>query len=870
MLPCPAWETGHVLITELGVEPGHELRALHQRILAGDRALPEPPGPARLPQSARLPQPSPLAEVPRQLPAAVGCFTGRAAELAALTRVLDGRSGAATRTMVISAIGGTAGVGKTALAVEWAHQVAGEFPDGQLYVNLRGYDQGRPLTPGEALAGCLSALGVPGPRIPAEVDDRAAAYRSVLAGRRVLIVLGNVRDAEQVRPLLPGEPGCLVVVTSRDTLAGLVARDGASRVLLNVLPPGDAVALLRALIGPRVDAEPEAAARLAGLCCCLPLALRVAAELAAAQPGKSLAALAGELDSEDRLDALEAGGDQGTAVRAVFSWSYRHLTADAARTFRLAASHPGTDFGSAAVAALTGTSHQLTGRALAELTRACLLWQVGRDRYGMHDLLRAYAAELAATQDPETGRREATTRLLDHYLHTTVRAAGILFPADAPPPAAAVRAAAVRAAAVPAAAAPAGVLAAGEDVGDEPAARAWLDAERANLAAVAAYAADHEWAGHAIGLSAALFRYLDAGGLYTDALVIHGAAARGAIKSGDGAAEAGAVNNIATIHGLLGRHQEAEQYLQRALRLSREAGDQLGQLRALLNLSVIYGLMGAYLEATASCRQALGLSRVTGNRVREARALIMLGQIAIRLGLYQQAATDLVAAVEGIRAIGDLTFLTLSLISLSEAEVRQGHYHQARQHLAEATDIARQTGQDMAGADATALIGFADLREGRHQEAAQQLRLALATFHDAGVSTQEARVLCNLGELDLLLGQPAQATERYRQALTIYQRITQPSGEAEARNGLGEAALAHGELRDCRAQHQAALAIASTITTPDQQARAHEGLGDFHAASGDAAEARRHWNEALSLYVQMETPEVSRVRAKLTGPDLAG
>jgi DNA-binding SARP family transcriptional activator/tetratricopeptide (TPR) repeat protein len=831
-----------ILVEELGIEPGPDLRALHRQILTDDPALAAPSAAAGDPKVTGA-----LEAAPRQLPAAVGCFSGRDAELATLTGLLTAKPADGASAVLISAIGGTAGVGKSALAIKWAHQVAGEFPDGQLHVNLRGYDPGQPLAPGEALGGLLAALGVPGQQIPAEEAGRAAAYRSVLAGRRVLIVLDNARDPEQVRPRLPGTPGCLVLVTSRDTLAGLVARDGARRLLLDVLPLSDAMALLRALIGPRVDAEPEAAARLADLCCYLPLALRVAAELAAARPVLTLAALVGELDGQRRLDALEAGGDPSTAVRAVFSWSCRYLSPGAARAFRLAALHPGADFDSRAVAALTGSNHPAACRALAELTRACLLGRTGEDRYAMHDLLRAYAAELAAAQDPATGRREALTRLLDYYLHTARRAAGILFPAEAPAPADA----------------PGGASAAA--VTDEHAARTWLNAERENLTAVAAYASEHDWPGHAVGLSAALFRHLDGGSL-ADALVIHGAAARGATQAGDRAAEAGAVNNIGGVYLRLGRNWEAEQHFQRALRLSRETGDALGEIRALLNLGLIYLRTGAYPNATSNCQQALELSRATSDQIREARALLHLGLIAIRQGRYQQAAAGLVQAAEASRAVGDVAFLAVSLTHLSDVEVRQGRYRQARRHLEEARTTARQIGHAMAEADVTASLGFADLREGRDQEAGQHLQQAHAATHDAGVSDAEAQVLCWLGELDLRLGRPAQAVGRYQQALTIYRRITEPSGEAEARNGLGEAALAQGEPEEARAHHQAALAIARKIGGPEQQARAHERLGNLSAAAGDAAGARPHWQQALALYVHLETPEAERIRAKLAIP----
>ena len=786
-------------------------------------------------------------EVPRQLPAAVGSFTGRGPELEMLT----GHSGSeGSQTMVISAIGGTAGVGKTALAVQWAHQVAERFPDGQLYVNLRGYDQGQPLAPGDVLAGFLAALGVPGPQIPAELDDRAAAYRSVLAGRRVLIVLDNASDAGQVRPLLPGEPGCLVLVTSRDLLAGLVARDGAVRVLLDALPLDDAVALLRVLIGARVDAEPQAAAQLAGLCSCLPLALRVAAELAAARPTMSLVALAGELDGQGRLDALEAGADPGTAVRAVFSWSYRYLSPTAAQAFRLAALHPGTDFDSRAAAALSGTSDRAARRALAELTQACLLRHLGQDRYAIHDLLRAYAAELADTEDSKTDQRAALTRLFDYYLDTARRAADVLFPGDAS-----------------AAADAADDGASSAVANDERAVRAWLDAERANLRAVTAYASEHDWPAHSVGLSVAMFRYLDMGGYFADALAIHSAAARAATRAGDRAAQADAVINIGTVYLALSRYPDGGQHFHRALRLSREVGHPLGELRALFNLSHVYLRMATYQDATASCQQALELSRSACDRVREARALGLLGLIALRQGRYRQAAAALAQAVTASRAIGDLSFLADSLNNLAEVEVRQGKFGKARKHLQEARTAARQIGHAMAEANVTATIGFADLKQGRYQQASRQLQQALSAFHDAGVPGAEADVLCYLGESDLRLGRAAQATDRCQHALTIYHQITEPSGEAEARNGLGEAALAQGALEDARAHHQAALAIAEQIASLGHQARAYEGLGNLSAAADDPAGARHHWQQALAIYQRMETRDISRIRAKLAASE---
>jgi len=370
------------------------------------------------------------APAPRQLPGAAVDFTGRAAELKTLTGLLD--NGHHTPGMVvISAIGGTAGVGKTALAVHWAHQVASQFPDGQLYINLRGYDPGQPMPPADALAAFLRALGVPGPDIPTDTSERAARYRSLLAGRRILILLDNAASVEQVRPLLPGSVTCAVVVTSRDTLAGLVARDGARRLDLDLLSPADATVLLTTLIGDRAAADPATTAALAAACARLPLALRIAAELAGTQPGVPLATLVNELTSEHgRLDLLEAGGDPYTAVRAVFSWSYRYLEPATARAFRLLSLHPRPDFDVYAAAALAGTGLGHARRFLDDLARASLVHATAPGRYSQHDLLRGYASELAAGQDGTGQTRAALTRLFDHYLHTASAAMDTVVPTE--------------------------------------------------------------------------------------------------------------------------------------------------------------------------------------------------------------------------------------------------------------------------------------------------------------------------------------------------------------------------------------------------------------------------------------------------------
>ena len=450
---------------------------------------------------ARAPVPTPagrsgydggqlLPVVPRQLPTAIPHLAGRSDELRILDELLgrlDGTAGTAgmAGTALILAISGTAGVGKTALAVHWAHQVAERFPDGQLYVNLRGFDpSGAPVEPAEAIRSLLDAFGMSAERIPASPDAQAALYRSLLADRRMLVILDNARDEAQVRPLLPGNAPCLVVVTSRRQLAGLAATECAQLMNLDVLTDAGAHEMLCHRLGPElVDGESEAVVELISLCARLPLALAIAAARHAARPSRALHALVEELrPAQDRLTLLDASdvADAVTSARAVFSWSYQSLTQPAARMFRLLAVHPGPDITAAAAASVAGLCQERARQALTELVLANLLAEHADGRYTCHDLLRAYAAEQASRSDSDADRRAAMHRMLDHYLHTAFGAARLLDQADLP--------------ARPHTLAP-GVVP--EELADRREAFAWFEAERPVLSAAISQAARHGFDGHA-------------------------------------------------------------------------------------------------------------------------------------------------------------------------------------------------------------------------------------------------------------------------------------------------------------------------------------------------------------------------------------
>ena len=755
---------------------------------------------------------------PRRLPGAVRQFTGRKSELSLLTGLLDQTAGSEPPAATIALISGMAGVGKTALAVRWAHQAARRFPGGQLYADLHGYDPSAPPVPaGDALAGFLRGLGVPGPDIPDTVDERAAAYRGLLAGKRVLVVLDNARTVDQVRPLLPGDPGCMTVVTSRDAFGGLVAGDGAQRLTLDPLPLPEAVDLLGGLIGGRVADDPDAAARLALQCGRLPLALRVAAELAATRGGAALADLTSELaDMQHRLEVLQTDGDQRTTVRAVFTWSYQDLNPATASLFRLLGLQPGPDIAAPAAARLAGLPLAGAHRAIGQLTRAHLVQEQVPDRFSCHDLIRVYAAEQAAAHDDEPQRTAALTRLLGYYLSTAVCAVDLLYPAGPGTP--------------PRPAGPPGSGGPDPAVSDRPSARAWLDAERANLAAAAGYAARNGLPGYAIGLSTTLFFHLDYGAHFPEAQAIHSAAALAAARAHDLKAHAHALINLGGVALRESRHDEAAGHYRQALGLCRDSSDRFGELRAIASLAVIEQRESRFPQAAGHYREALGLCRELGITTYEIRLLTSLGQIDLLLGRNDQAAAGFQQAVDLCQEAGDRNSRADALLGLAEVDLHQGRYPRARSRLEEARAIYADTGNQSSDVHAVYYLGLLALREGHHQQAASLLQQARAAFQASGDRTDEAHALCRLAELDILLGRYRQAVARLHQVLDLARPAGDRIGQALALNAMGDALLAAGRAADALTAHRDALRLATQIGVPGEQARARLGVIRARAA----------------------------------------
>lgn len=544
---------------------------------------------------------------PRELPPDTFGFTGRFTQLTELDE-LHTLSASHPTAPAIVVLSGTAGVGKTALAVHWAHRSLDRFPDGQLYLNLRGYDPDRPMPPTEALAALLRSLGMTGAEIPQNQDDRARLYRTLVADQRILVLLDNALNVDQIRDLLPGAPTCFVLVTSRDSLGGLAVRHGGHPVEVPPLSPPEARALLQVHIGTRAADAPTATTALADHCARLPLALRIAAQRTAARPAVTLAELVTELaDEHQRLDLLDSG-ESHSSVRAVFSWSYRQLPEPVARLFCLLGALPGRDVDLHGLAALAGCDVRQARAEVSVLTRAHLIDEIANGRFAMHDLLRVYARQ--QTDQPDNA---ALTRLFDYYVNAAAQAMAKFAPYEQYRPT------------LPA------TTATLLSIDSRAAAVAWLDAERANLVAAGVHAAAHGWPNHASHLSAILHRYLSIGAHWAEAMLLHSAASGTSDEEGNRPA----LVNYGSVLFRTGRLQEALEHLTGLLR--EGGGSRRDEARAIGNLAVVYSRLGRQFEAVDLNIQSLAVFREIGDRYLEAIALENLGLVHQRLGRYVES-----------------------------------------------------------------------------------------------------------------------------------------------------------------------------------------------------------------------------------------
>ncbi len=684
---------------ELGIEPGPELQRLHRQILSADSTLagPDAVGAA--------------ATAPHQLPPAPISFTGRQRELRLLTEWLDGGSSAGVPVILV--VTGTAGVGKTALALQWAHQLRDWFPDGELYLNLRGFGPSpAPAAQAEAIVTLLESLGVPPGRIPRQLDAQVGLYRSLLAGRRMLIVLDNARDEAQVRPLLPASARCAVLVTSRSQCVGLAAAEGARLVVLGLLTEVEAGQLLAARLGPdRAAAEPESVAELAELCGRLPLALAITAAQAATRPAVPLGSLAtGLRDARARFDALDAG-DEAADIRSAFSWSYRLLAEPAASMFRRLAAHPGPDISEAAAASLAGEEVAAARAALSELARASLVLEHDADRFAMHDLLRAYAAQLC----DEDERRAAIRRTADHYLRVARDAMRLTYPAeDHRPPTVTAR--------IP------NLRTSPEPLADREQALAWLEAEHRVLLAMTVAAADAGLDGHAWELPSVLSLHFSRRGYFADWAQSQRTALAAATRLGDKAARARAHRALGDAMVQLESVPRARSHLRAAMTLYRQLGDENGQAVCHLSISRLFGSLGDPAAALSHARSALSLYRASCHLAGQARALNGMGWHSAKLGRIPRGLSYCQQALELNRYVEDRFGEASTLDSIGYCWHLTGRPDQAIIHYEQALEAFADAGDRYSLAHTLDRLADARRAIGSHEDAYKAWQQAIALF----------------------------------------------------------------------------------------------------------------------------------------------
>jgi DNA-binding SARP family transcriptional activator len=883
-----------LLAGELGADPGPGLRELHQQILTADPALSTAwdtaaAGGAAAQAPAEPPAGPPGAAVRYSLPPDAAAFTGREAELAAIAGAAAQPGG----VIAIRAIGGMPGAGKTALAVRAAHLLAGEFPDRQLFVPLHGHAPGRdPAAPEDVLAGLLAATGTDPRFLPEGLDGRVALWRDRMAGQKALLVLDDAASSAQVAPLLPGAGpagggGCLVLVTSRRHLGDLPG--AVIPVQVDVLPPAQAQEMFTRL-APRAAASPGEVAEVIALAGCLPLAVSLLARLFARHPSWTLADLAAE--TRERLLTLAA---EDASVAAAFEVSWRHLDPAQRRLFALLGLHPGATADAFAVAALAGISVSEAAGLLDGLHGEGLVTETGYRRYGMHDLLRRYARDHAATL-AAADAGQALGRLLDYYQYAAARADALLARQTRPGPPPAV---------------PEGLPALPE-LADDARALAWARAERASLMACLDHAAAVGQHARVVALTAGLAGLLQRDGPWADAVTRHATAAGAAQRLGDRPGQAGALTDLGAVRRMTGDYPAAAQDLEQALGIYRDLGDRRGQANALHYLGTMQQLTGDYPAAARDLEQALGICRDLGDRLGQARALTELGIVRQLTGEYPAAARDLEQALGICRDLGDGRGQANALTCLGAVRRLTGDYPAAARDLEQALGICRDLGDRPGQASALLYLGNVRQLTGDYPAAARDLEQALAICRDLGSRLGQAHALMCLGAVRRLTGDyPAaawdleQALGIYRdlgdrrgqanalvylgavrrqagdypaaawdleQALGTYRDLGDRQGQAEALNETGALHRLSGELAQADWCHRQALEAARAIASARDEAHALAGLGRCALAAGHATRAGGLLRQALEIFQRAGAAEAPGLAAEvdaLTGPQSA-
>jgi len=778
----------------------------------------------------------------RTLPRDIATFTGRAGELERLTAGLAGAAPAGG-VVGICAIGGMAGIGKTTLAVHAAHQLAGRFPDGQIFLPLHGHTPGqRPVDPADALASLLLAAGISAQAIPAGLDARAGLWRDFLAGKKILLVLDDAAGHAQVSPLLPGTAGSLVLITSRRRLAAL---EDAAVLSLDTLPPGEAAVLLARLSG-RPDLGPANAGvgQITRLCGYLPLAIGMLGRQLAHHPAWTPASLAADLAAAGgRLELMAA---ENLSVAAAFELSYRDLTAGQRRLFRRLGLHPGPDIDAYAAAALDDTGLAAARRGLEALYGQHLITEPARGRYRLHDLLREHARALAAADDP-AAREAATSRLLDYYLHTARAADQHMlswFAGESPAP-------------------PGRPPASAPPVSTPWQAAAWLEAERHNLHAAAGYAVASGRLLHAMLIPAAMAGFLDTRGYWDQNLALQQAAFAAARQTGDRPGQAHALLLLSLTQAMTENHPDATASATRALELYRDLGDRAGQAAALTATGAVHVVTNDYPAAAAALRQALELYRDLGHRVGHAEAVNELGTVHRYTGDYPAAAACHRQALELFRDLGHRRGQGEALLVLGAAQRLAGDYPAAAAALRQALELFRNPDDPRFQACVLTELAAVQRLTGDYPAAAASSRQALSLYRDLRDLRAQAEALNELGLVQQLTGDYPAAAASHEQALRLSSDVGNRLGQAETLNSLGELSSQTAATRQARGQHAQALAIARDLGTPPDEARALEGIGRSHLQDGHASEATACLRQALAIYQRIGSPAARRVQQTL-------
>ena len=784
----------------------------------------------------------------RTLPRDIAVFTGRQAELGQLM-ARWAETAAAGGMVSVHAIGGMAGIGKTTFAVHAAHQLAGNFPDGQFFLPLHAHTPGqRPVDPADALASLLLTAGVPAHQIPPGADARAGRWRGHLAGKKVLLVLNDAAGHEQVRPLLPGTPGSLVLITSRRRLAAL---EDAAVVSLDTLAPGEAAGLLARLAG-RADVtagDPEVA-QIAALCGYLPLAIGMTGRQLAHHPAWTPEGLAADLAAaKQRLELMAA---ENLSVAAAFGLSYKDLTVGQRRLFRRLGLHPGPDIDAYAAAALDGTSVAAARGRLEVLYDQHLITEPARGRYRFHDLIREHARTLAAADDP-AARDAATTRLLDYYSHTA-RAASRHIPSwttvEGPAP-------------------PGRPPGSAPPVATPRQAAGWLEAERANLHAAAGYAAATARPLYAMSIPAAMAGFLETRGYWDQALALHQAALAAARRAGDRAGQAYVLLLLSPMQLVTGDTPAAVASATGALQLYRDLGDRAGQAEALNQIGFLHQVTDDYPAAAAELGQALELFGDLGHRRGQGDALIWLGEVHRFTGDYPPAIACLRQAAELCRDTGHRWGQARALINLGAVQQPTGDYPAAAATLRQAQALCRDLGDRNEQANVLTELAAVQRLAGDNPAAAASSQQALSLFRDLPQRSNDAANAFNeLGLVQQLTGDYPAAAASHQQALKLFRDAGSRLGQAETLNSLGELASRTADGRQARDHHAQALAIARDLGTPLEQARALEGTGHSHLRDGNPAQATALLRDALAIYQRITSPAARRVEETLRQHEL--